>query len=226
METYDVGPQEIAEVAARAHRKATAAPHARFGLDCTADDVLDSPMISEPVTRLAMAGNADGAAAAVLVPTPSATGGSRVTLRAWCGALEGEDVAEPMQAGWDHQERLAAFLVAQLYEQASIGPESFDMVQLSDPSAIAEPLSLEALGFAAPGEGLAVSGGAGGPAINTDGGLVGRGHSLAATGLAMLYELWLQMHGDAGGRQVDGPVRSALLHSHGVGGDNLFVVAK
>jgi acetyl-CoA acetyltransferase len=221
IERWGASERELAEVAAQAHRRALRAPHARFGIDCTADDVLASPMISEPLTRLQLAGNADGAAAAVIT-----RGGTGARVRAWCGAMEWHDPAEVVEHGWDHREHLAEFLADRLYEQASAGPDDVGVVQLNDAASVAEPLYLESLGFARRGEGLALSLDGRGPAINTDGGLLGRGHSLGATGLAMLYELWLQLHGEAGPRQVDPRPAVGLLHSHGLGGDNLFLIER
>jgi acetyl-CoA acetyltransferase len=225
MDDYGVDRTEIAEIAARAHRRALAAPHARYGMDCTAQDVLESPAIADPITRLQLAGNADGAAAAVLT-SARAAGAGDVTLRGWCGGLEWEDPSAPMTGGWDHRERVTEFLADELYESSGLAPCEIDVVQLNDASSIAEPLYLEALGLAERGGGVAVALGADGPAVNTDGGLVGRGHSLGATGLAMLYELWLQLMGQAGARQTAGHVQTALLHSHGLGGDNLFALTR
>jgi acetyl-CoA acetyltransferase len=140
--------------------------------------------------------------------------------------MEWHDPAEVVEQGWDHREHLAEFLADRLYEQAGAGPDDVGVVQLNDAASVAEPLYLESLGFARRGEGLALSLDGRGPAINTDGGLLGRGHSLGATGLAMLYELWLQLHGEAGPRQVDPRPAIGLLHSHGLGGDNLFLIER
>jgi acetyl-CoA acetyltransferase len=222
IEACGASETELAEVAARAHRRAVGAPHARFGIDCTAEDVLASPMIAEPLTRLQLAGNADGAAAAVITRD-----GAGPRLRGWSGAMEWHDPAEVIAAGWDHREQLVEFLAAELYERTGVGPDDIGVVQLNDAASVAEPLYLESLGFAARGDGLRRSlDGRGGAAVNTDGGLLGRGHSLGATGLAMLYELWLQLQGDAGSRQLDPRPKAGLLHSHGLGGDNLFLIER
>ncbi len=133
--------------------------------------------------------------------------------------------AEPIGDGWDHREHLVDFLAGELYEETGVGAEDVDVVQLNDAASVAEPLYLESLRFASRGEGLRLSlEGRPGLAINTDGGLLGRGHSLGATGLAMLYELWLQLHGLADGRQAAPRPTVGLLHSHGLGGDNLFLL--
>jgi acetyl-CoA acetyltransferase len=136
-----------------------------------------------------------------------------------------------MEAGWDHRERVAQFLADTVYEEAGIGPDDIHVVQLNDAAAIATPLYLEGLRLAERGEGLKLalddrSGLGGEMPVNTDGGLLGRGHSLGATGLAMLYELWLQLCAAAGDRQMARPAKTGLLHSHGLGGDNLFILSR
>jgi acetyl-CoA acetyltransferase len=223
VERWNAGIGELAAVAARAHRRALAAPHARYGMDLSVDDVLASPPIAEPLTRLQLAGSADGAAAAVITRGR----GGAVQLRGWQAGIEWHDPAEALAGGWDHREHLVDFLAGALYEQSGIGAGDVDVVQLNDAASVAEPLYLEALRFASRGEGLALSL-SDDPelAVNTDGGLLGRGHSLGATGLAMLYELWLQLRGEASARQVSPRPAVGLLHSHGLGGDNLFLMTR
>ena len=171
-----------------------------------------------------MAGSADGSAAAVVTSSDAP-----VQIRAWEGAIGLEDPLAAPEGGWDHRERLTESLAARVYDHGGIGPSDVQVVQVNDASAIASALYLEALGFAERGNGVAValSGQAlNRAAVNTDGGLLGRGHSLGATGLAMLYELWLQLQGEAGPRQLDRVPSAALLHSHGLGGDNIFTLTR
>jgi len=93
------------------------------------------------------------------------------------------------------------------YEAAGIGPEDVDLMECHDAFSISEILHCEALGFCAPGEGgqLAESG-ATGPGghipVNTSGGLLSRGHPVAATGVAQIAELVVQLRREAGDRQV------------------------
>ena len=221
---HGVHRDELARIAAQAHSRGALAPYARFGFPCSVADVLGSPMIADPLTRLELAGSADGAAAAVVTSSHVP-----VQLRAWEGAIGLEDPLTGPEGGWDHRERLTEFLAAGVYDQGGIGPSDVQVVQLNDASAIASALYLEALGLAERGSGIAVAvaGHAdNGAVVNTDGGLLGRGHSLGATGLAMLYELWLQLRGEAGPRQLDRAPSAALLHSHGLGGDNIFTLTR
>ena len=222
---HGVHRDELARIAAQAHSRGALAPYARFGFPCSVADVLGSPMIADPLTRLELAGSADGAAAAVVTSSHVP-----VQLRAWEGAIGLEDPLTGPEGGWDHRERLTEFLAAGVYDQGGISRADVQVVRAQ--RCIGDRLR------ALPGSsGLGrtrqrdsrrrrASHADNGAVVNTDGGLLGRGHSLGATGLAMLYELWLQLRGEAGPRQLDRAPSAALLHSHGLGGDNIFTLTR
>ena len=97
----------------------------------------------------------------------------------------------------------------QAYEQAGIGPDELDVVELHDAAAPAELLAYEELGLCPPDDGpkLLVSGDTtlgGRMPVNTSGGLLSKGHPVGATGLGQIVELVEQLRGRAGDRQVDG----------------------
>jgi Acetyl-CoA acetyltransferase len=103
-----------------------------------------------------------------------------------------------------------------VYEQAGIGPEDLDVVELHDCFAHNELITYEALGLCADGEAERfVEDGDntyGGKVVtNPSGGLLSKGHPLGATGLAQCYELTHQLRGTAEARQVEG-ARLALQH--------------
>ena len=92
---------------------------------------------------------------------------------------------------------------------AGIGPEDVDVAEVHDASAPAEILIYEELGFCAAGEGgrlidEGVTELGGSKPVNTSGGLLAKGHPVGATGVAQLYEIFLQLRGEAGDRQVEG----------------------
>ena len=110
----------------------------------------------------------------------------------------------------------------QVYEQAGIGPEDLDVVELHDCFAQNELISYEALGLCPEGGAAAfIDAGDntyGGKVVtNPSGGLLSKGHPLGATGLAQCFELTHQLRGSAEQRQVDG-ARIALQHNLGLGG--------
>jgi len=107
------------------------------------------------------------------------------------------------------------------YERAGIGPHDVDVVECHDAFSIAEIMHYEALGLCAPGQGgtLAERGETalgGRIPVNVSGGLLSRGHPIAATGCAQVVEIAAQLRGEAAARQVDG-ARVGLAHC--MGGD-------
>ena len=110
-----------------------------------------------------------------------------------------------LRSRWDTDSETAAAA----YARAGIGPDDLDLVECHDAFSIAEILHCEALGLCAPGEGgpLAASGATalgGRIPVNVSGGLLSRGHPVAATGVAQIAEIAAQLRGTAGARQVDG----------------------
>ena len=217
----------IASIAVKARSLGAKTAHAATDREVSVEEVLASPMIADPITRLQCCRNVDGAAAAVV--TRAKVGDGLPRVRGWVGGNEIDDPNRPMIHGLDARERIVKILSERLYEAAGVGPDDIDIIQLNDAFAIAEPLYLEALGFASDGDGMALyhdghTGMSGRHTVNSDGGMIGRGHSLGATGLAMVYEIVTQLRGLAGGRQLPRR-RMGLVQSHGYGAENLFIIS-
>jgi len=120
--------------------------------------------------------------------------------------------------------RLAA---SQAYKSAGVDPDDIDVADVHDCFTIAELIATEDLGFFPKGEGgeAAVDGRTaldGDVAINPDGGLKAKGHPVGATGVAMAYEMFKQLRGEAGGHQVS-DVRYGLVHNVGASGATVVV---
>jgi len=116
------------------------------------------------------------------------------------------------------------------YEQAGVGPEDIDVIELHDCFAQNELLTYEGLGLCAEGEAeKLVNDGdntyGGKWVVNPSGGLLSKGHPLGATGLAQCYELTHQLRGTAEQRQVEG-AKVALAHNLGLGGACVTTVYK
>jgi acetyl-CoA acetyltransferase len=114
--------------------------------------------------------------------------------------------------------RLAA---GQAYEQAGLGPEDVNLVELHDCFATAEIVHYENLGLCGDGEGgrlidEGVTALGGRVPVNVSGGLLSKGHPLGATGIANIYEVTTHLRGEAGKRQVEG-ARIGLTHVVGMG---------
>lgn len=114
------------------------------------------------------------------------------------------------------------YAAKEAYQISGLKPDDIQVCEVHDCFSIAEVIHLEDLGFFKPGEGCkAVSEGLtcldGPKPINTSGGLKCKGHPVGATGLAQLYEIWKQLRGEAGERQV--PIKDLRIGAaHNLGG--------
>ena len=204
MHDFGTTPEQMAQVTVKNRRHAALNPGALFQKEVSLDEVLESPMIADPLTRFQCCPMADGAAALVLAGGAVAKNGRSVGVDAavLCSGS--------YQSPWDAIEWETDFRGINLaYEKAGIGPEDLDVAECHDAFTIAEIAHVEAMGLCPPGEGgrLTAEGGTalgGQVAVNTSGGLIGRGHPLAATGVAQVVEVVEQLRGEAGKRQAEG----------------------
>jgi len=226
MQKYGTRLETFARIRAKASRHAKNNPLALFRQEVSVDDVMNAQVIWPGVmTRLMACPPTCGAAAALLVSeTFAAKHGLRSDIRIAAQAMTTDypstfEARDMMQVVGADMSRAAADKV---YEQAGIGPEDLDVVELHDCFAHNELITYEALGLCADGEAERfVEDGDntyGGKVVtNPSGGLLSKGHPLGATGLAQCYELTHQLRGTAEARQVEG-ARLALQHNLGLGG--------
>lgn len=226
MRQYGTPLEAFAKVRAKASRHAVRNPLALLRKELSVEDVMNAPMLWPGVlTRLMACPPTCGAAAAVLVSQAFARRhGLRTDVFIAAQAMTTDrpdtfDRHDMMRlVGYGMTEAAAH----QVYEQAGIGPEDLDVVELHDCFAQNELISYEALGLCPPGGAAAfIDAGDntyGGQVVtNPSGGLLSKGHPLGATGLAQCYELTHQLRGSAQERQVPG-ARTALQHNLGLGG--------
>jgi acetyl-CoA acetyltransferase len=221
MEDRGVTERQMAAAAVKAFDHAARNPLAQCQRTTTVEEVLASPQVAGVLTRLMCSSFTDGAAAVVL-------SGASISAPASAPRIIGS-VARSGNGLLDYHDRLTLAAEA-AWEAWGIGPDDFDLVELHDATAPEEIFALESLGFF--GFGLA------GPAtesgrtrmdspglvVNSSGGLVGRGHPLAATGLAQVVELATQIRGRAGARQISGARLGVAVNTGGIiEGDAGFV---
>lgn len=226
MDAYGTRLSTFAEIRAKASRHAAKNPKAVFRDEVTADDVLQSKeMWPGVLTRLMCCPPTCGAAAAIVCSEAFAAkhGLDRsVRIRAQAMATDGPatfesgDMRELVGFGMSRE------AARQVYEQAGIGPQDVQVVELHDCFAQNELITYEALGLCELGgaEKFVLDGDNtyGGQVVtNPSGGLLSKGHPLGATGLAQCTELVEQLRGTADARQVQG-ARLALQHNIGLGG--------
>lgn len=225
MNEYGIGAETFAHISVKARRHAANNPYAVFRQPVTLEEVLASPRVWGPMTRLQCCPPTCGGAAAILCSEAFArrhgldlrvaiAAQSMTTDRA--DSFDSGDMRRLIGVGMT---RIAAEAV---YEAAGIGAEDVDVVELHDCFTANELLTYEALQLTPPGtaERFILDGDNtyGGKVVtNPSGGLLSKGHPLGATGLAQCTELVWQLRGQAERRQVDG-ARLALQHNLGLGG--------
>lgn len=226
MQQYGTPLESFAKVRAKASRHASHNPLALLRKELSVDEVMNAPMLWPGVlTRLMACPPTCGAAAAVLVSEAFARSrGLRTDVFIAAQAMttdrpdsfESDDMMKVVGYGMSEA---AANMV---YEQAAIGPDDLDVVELHDCFAQNELITYEALGLCGKGEAAAFIDAEentyGGKTVtNPSGGLLSKGHPLGATGLAQCFELTHQLRGSAEQRQVP-HARIALQHNLGLGG--------
>jgi acetyl-CoA acetyltransferase len=218
--------ETLAAIAAKNWNMAAFNPKAqrRSPTEVTVEQVLASRTVVYPHTARMAAPAGPGAAAAVVCSAEALArlgGGVRIGVAAAQNHSE-RPVADHLALGaTSGPPELSRRAAQAAYEEASLGPDALDLVAVHDAYAIEELLYYEDLGLCAEGEGdrLVADGETdlgGRIPVSTDGGLIGRGHPVGPTGLAQVWELTLQLRGEAGARQVEG-AKVGLAHIAGSG---------
>ncbi|PVY70502.1 acetyl-CoA acetyltransferase [Cupriavidus alkaliphilus] len=200
----DASPADLAEVAVKNRYNGSLNPYAQQRKATTVEEVLGSRMIADPLTLLQCCpSQVDGAAAVVLSTRRAAQARPvKVLSSVVVSGLREEADDDILDA------EITARAARQAYEQAGLGPQDVDVVELHDAFTIAELLYYEALGLASPGEAVSLlkSGATrlgGRVPVNPSGGLLAKGHPLGATGVAQMVEILWHLQGRAGERQVE-----------------------
>ncbi len=203
MRLYGTTKEQYAKIAAKNHTNGSLNPYAQFQTPRTAEDVLASPMIADPLTRMMCSPIGDGAAAVVLTSAENAKRLTSKPVYIKASVLNSGKDRKPGEP--DVTEETAR----KAYEIAGIGPEDLHVAEVHDASAPAEIFIYEELGLCKTGEGgrLIEDGttSLGGKIpVNPSGGLLAKGHPVGATGTAQITEIFWQLRGEAGKRQVEG----------------------
>jgi acetyl-CoA acetyltransferase len=224
---HGMDPTVFAKVSVKARRHAANNPYAVFRQPLTEAEVLASPHVFGPLTRLQCCPPTCGAAAAVVCsPAFASRHGLSPAVRIRAQAMA-TDMARTFDADTTMEKlvgyEMTAAAAGQVYESAGVGPQDIRVVELHDCFTTNEVITYEALGLVEPGgaeafirDGQNTYGGR--VVTNPSGGLLSKGHPLGATGLAQCAELVWQLRGTAGARQVEGSPTLALQHNLGLGG--------
>jgi acetyl-CoA acetyltransferase len=224
MDRYGVTSSDLAAIAVKARTNGARNENAHLRKEVTVEDVLHSPMIADPLTRFQCCPSSDGAAALVLTARRPAAHNPKVRVVA-CEI--GNQFGDAQVTG-GIEENTTRDLAGRVYERAGIGPGDIGIAQVHDAFTPGEALRTEALGLCPDGEAARWAAErktwiTGSMPVNTDGGLLSRGHPIGATGAAQIAELYLQLTGQAGQRQKDPAPGTAVAQNTG-GGENAATV--
>ncbi len=224
MATYGTTEEQMAAVAVKNHFHASLNPKAQYRSPITVEQVLRSSKIADPLKLLDCSPISDGAAAIVLRRAKAGDGKSVY--------ITGSAVATDT-LGLSRRESLTELKATRraalaAHKQSGINPSMVDVAEVHDCFTIAEILAMEDLGFYEKGtaagniaEGKTQLGNQEKLVVNSSGGLKGCGHPVGATGIKQIVELYDQLRGKAGKRQVG---KATVGLAHNVGGSGATAV--
>jgi acetyl-CoA acyltransferase len=214
----------FAKISEKNHAHSTLNPLAAYSKRFTLEEIMGDMMIAYPNTRPMCSANCDGAAAAVVVSEAKLRTLSleqqRRAIKVSASILTTDPWEEACQI-LPNVNTLTRNAAKQAYEQAGVGPDDLDLVELHDCFATAELVHYDNLMLCP--EGGAVDffkSGApwrdGSTPVNVSGGLQSKGHPISATGIANIWEVCHHLRGEAGPRQIEG-AKVGLAHVIGLG---------
>ena len=225
MQRYGTTESDLAQVSVKNHRHGALNPKAQFGREVTEEQVLSSSMVAEPLRLLHCSPVSDGAAAVVLCPLDQAKKYTDRPVEILASGLATSTIAlaSRKDLAWIDSVHASA---ERAYKMAGLGPGDVQLAEVHDCFAIAEICCIEALGFCEKGQGggAARSGmtALGGKLpVNTSGGLKSKGHPVGATGIAQAIEIFEQLRGDGGPRQVEGAKLGLIQNMGGSGASSV-----
>jgi acetyl-CoA acyltransferase len=206
MKEYGTTQHQLALITSKDHWQGSMNPKAQYQKEMTVEEVLAGRPVLYPLTVPMCAPLGDGSAAAILC---SAEFLKRMKFPRPVKILASVFGSSTKTCFDEPEKRIEVGLSAKAYNIAGVGPEHVSVLEIHDAASFGELQKTETLGFCKMGEGgpFAESGATrlgGKIPVNVSGGLISRGHPLAATGIAQIYELVTQLRGEAGKRQVEG----------------------
>lgn len=194
MDRYGGSREDLAAIAVKNHENATTNPKAQFQFEIDTEDVLDAPMVADPIGLYDACPITDGASAAILVSESYAAENDLDAPVAIRGSGRNTDHLALQDRPAIAQTNAAEQAADRAYEQAGIGPEDVDLAEVHDCFTIAEVLAIEGLGLFEPGTGISAAAEGdtradGRIPVNLSGGLKAKGHPVGATGASQIVEM-------------------------------------
>ena len=216
MQNYGATEDDYAMVSVKNHENALRNPWAQLHKKITVEDVKNSRMIASPIRLFHCCPITDGAAAVLVSGEPKKYTDTPVYIKGMRLAHDSMGVFEREDPTSVAASKKAA---EKIYKSANIEPKQVQIAEVHDAFSPVEIMVYEALGFAKKGEGYKlVRDGVVMPdgrlPVNVSGGLKAKGHPVGATGVGMMVEMFLQLRGEAGERQIAN-VETGLVENHG-----------
>jgi acetyl-CoA acetyltransferase len=214
----------FARISEKNHAHSTLNPLAAYTKRMTLEEIMGDMMIAYPNTRPMCSANCDGAAAAVVVSGAKLRTLSKEQQRRAVKIAASVLTTDPWEESCQilpDVNTLTRNAATQAYEQAGVGPEDLDLVELHDCFATAELVHYDNLMLCEQGGAVDFfNSGApwrdGAKPVNVSGGLESKGHPIGATGIANIWEVATHLRGEAGDRQIAG-AKVGLAHVIGLG---------
>jgi acetyl-CoA C-acetyltransferase len=219
----DQGKEVLARIAWKNHRNGAKNPKAQFRKEVSMEAILKSPMVADPLGIMDCSGVSDGSAAAIVVRAEDAHKYTKHPIYMKALSFVAGPGEGPLAQDYDFTTfREVVASAKDAYKQAGITDprQQISMAEVHDCFTPTELVLCEDLGFSPRGTAWQdVMNGFfdldGTLPVNPDGGLKSFGHPIGASGLRMMYEMWLQLRGEAGARQIKDP---KLGMTHNLGG--------
>ncbi len=220
---YGIGKETLAKIAVKNHKNGALNPKAHFQREITVEQALKAPIIAWPLGLFDCCPTTDGAAAAIITRKNLAKKFKEDYIPVKALALSVSSMWPQFRPGFDYLGFSANVTAAQsAYQQAGIKDplKELDLAEVHDCFTITELVIYEDLGFCPRGQAKKfIDDGVfelnGELAVNADGGLKSFGHPIGASGLRMIYEVYKQLQGKAGKRQIK---NAKLGMAHNLGG--------
>jgi acetyl-CoA acetyltransferase len=220
MRNHGTTAEQFAKIAVKNHKHSMHNPYSQYQVEMSLEDVMNARTIAWPNTLYMCCPTGDGAAAAILMSAEKAKQYTTDPIKVLTSTLTSDPYTERdlVMPDVNTLTKNAAKLA---YEDAGIGAEDLDLVELHDCFATAEMLHYENLGLCGEGEaGKLIDDKetyvGGKIPVNASGGLLSKGHPLGATGVANIVEIYWHLKGQAGNRQVEG-AKTGMAHVIGLG---------
>lgn len=235
MAEYGTTPEHFGKVSMKSHKNGALNPNAMYRKAMTLEEIMNSPMVCDPLRLFMLCAPNEGAAAAILCTEEKAKQYTTHPVTIFASELRSSMHESDRNLGMKYAGRTRKPTVVQrvskaAYEAAGIEPRDLSLVELQDTDAGSEIIYTEELGLCKEGEGgrLLDEGATeikGRIPVNASGGLIAKGEPVGASALGQIHEIITQLRGQAGARQVEG-AKVGLGHVYGGGGYSCVTILK